>query len=280
MPSTGYFMKSLSANFDTMISALKNTLLNQEFVCITCDVWTCRAQAYIGMTVHFLTDDFERKSFVLAFRQLKGRQTNVELSTEIARVLNEFSLSKDKVTHIVTDGCSAFTKGFKRYGSCDEMAALFEDIPNEDIVEDIESNTEDDAPFMQNEDGEFFEANEIILPSADNIETNGFSDAATIEREPETNADSSEYQTLLDGLVANENERETPNTTIELPAQRRCVSHQLHLVAGDFEKKLPADANHILVNAVNKLQQLWVRTHKSSMAKTICKEVTFLILLR
>lgn len=272
-----FFMKSLSDNFEKMTSALKDTLLNQEFVCTTCDVWTCRGQSYIGMTVHFLTNDFERKSFVLSFRQLKGRQTNEELSTEIAQVLNEFSLSKDKVTHVVTDGCSAFTKGFRLFGSQDQMAkqSEFEDIPNED-----ESNPEDDAQFMQNEDGEFFEANEINLPSADNMVPNDLDDEDTTESEHVTNSESSEQQTLLDGLVANENERETSNTTIELPPQRRCVSHQLHLVANDFEKKLPVNPNQLLVNAVSKLQQLWVRTHKSAMAKTICKEVTVLRLLR
>lgn len=271
MPSSRYFMKTLGAKFNLMKSKMKCVLNEQEFVCVTCDVWTCRAQSYIGMTVHFLTDNFERKSSVLSFRQMKGRQTNKELSTEMASVLHEFNLPKSKVTNIVTDGCSAFTKGFRLFGTCDRVTqSEIEDIPNEDI----EPSDCDETDFMQNEDGEFFVTNEINLQTNDEIYNN-------VSSEDETNDGIDiEQQILLDGLVpTNRNDSETANNlnTIELPEQRRCVSHQLNLGSQDFEKNLSSGPKLVLVNAINKLQQLWVRTHRNSMAKTICKEVYFLM---
>lgn len=60
--------------------------------------------------------------------------------------------------------------------------------------------------------------------------------------------------------------------TIELPAQRRCVSHILNLISSDFEKALNPTAKAALIAAVNKANALWTYTHRSSRAKTLCSE--------
>lgn len=273
MPSNRYFMKTLTEKFQSMTTALKSILAKQESVCMTCDVWTSRAQAYIGMTVHFLTSDFERKSYVLAFRQMKRKQTHKELVTEIAGVMREFSLTKDNVTNIVTDGCSAFTKGFRLFGTCDRLAthsqSEFEEIANEDNENDESNESGDFLPFIQNEDGEFFIANELNLEPGDNSITNN------LDADEEDEIDV-EQQSLVNELLSHNDEHEVPahrDNTIDLPAQRRCASHQMNLASQDFEKNLPNGPKSVLVGAINKLQQLWVRTHKSAMAKTICKEV-------
>ena len=82
---------------------LSELLSKQEYICVTCDVWSSRAQAYLGMSVHFINDNFERESFVLAFRQLKYKQTNVVMATEMTKVLKEYGIDVEKVTNIVTD---------------------------------------------------------------------------------------------------------------------------------------------------------------------------------
>lgn len=123
------------------------------------------------MTVHFLTSDFERKSFLLAFRPLKERQTFDVLATEIQKVLNEFEIPKCKVTHIVTDGGSAFCKAFKKFGK--QHDPLTDDIPQEedDVTDDEENSQQTNEissitlPFMQSEDGELFVSNEFTFTS-------------------------------------------------------------------------------------------------------------------
>lgn len=71
-----------------------------------------------------------------------------------------------------------------------------------------------------------------------------------------------------------ENSPSTSNVVpIKLPEQRRCLSHSLNLLSHDFEKTLPAEAKNILMTSLNKLHALWVFTHRSSYAKTLCKEI-------
>lgn len=112
MPSTKYFMECLKNRYEGVRIKIKNMLDAQTNICLTADVWSSRAQAYLGITVHFITETFERKSFLLAFRQLKGRQTHDVLAAEICKILRDFGIENEKITNIVTDGCSAFCKAF------------------------------------------------------------------------------------------------------------------------------------------------------------------------
>lgn len=116
MPTTKYFMQTLNTKYVAVRSKLMDILKEQKYVCVTADVWSSRAQAYLGMTVHYLTPQFERKSFLLALRSLKSKQAHDVLAAEINKILREFELPHYKVTHILTDGGSAFCKAFKRFG--------------------------------------------------------------------------------------------------------------------------------------------------------------------
>lgn len=113
LPSTTLFMKFLKEQYDEMRKRLRLLLDKQKYLCITTDVWSSRAQSYLGMTVHFINENFERESYVLSFRQLHHKQTYKELTSEIVAVLKEYGIVVDKITHIVTDGGSAFCKAFK-----------------------------------------------------------------------------------------------------------------------------------------------------------------------
>lgn len=168
LPSRGLFMKTLSQNYDKMKVAMINTFKKQMHMCITCDVWSTKADSFLGMTIHFLTESFERRSFALAFRPLKTKQTNDKLAFEINKVLSEFELTKEQLTNMITDGGSAFTKGSKIYGKEDPLTShqTIEEIPLED---DVDMN--DVLPFMQNEDGEIFLSNTITL-HANNLDIN------------------------------------------------------------------------------------------------------------
>lgn len=68
IPTTRYFMKTIDDRFKEMKAKLIELLEKQKYICITCDVWSSRAQSFIGFTVHYL-ELYERKSFALAFRE-------------------------------------------------------------------------------------------------------------------------------------------------------------------------------------------------------------------
>lgn len=267
MPTTKYFMQNLVCRYEKVHSKLITILEEQKYVCITADVWSSRAQAYLGMTVHYLTNTFKRKSFLLAFRSLKGRQTHDILAAEINKVLEEFKLPNYKVTHIITDGGSAFCKAFKRFGKGNDT--YVEDIQSEDI---INTNVDGpiDMPYVQNEDGEFFISNVLSFLASDGFESvedfvdeSGDSasnlpspDVIEIEHEPTTEDVLSEL--FPESIQLDENNR---TEIFELPPQRRCLSHLLNLISSDFEKVLGKQTKTALINAINKVHGLWTFTH-------------------
>lgn len=61
--------------------------------------------------------------------------------------------------------------------------------------------------------------------------------------------------------------------TIELPPQARCMPHKFNLVSKDFRKRLSGMAKNGLNNTLEKLNTLWVLTHRSSYAKSICLDI-------
>lgn len=268
MPSTKYFMECLKNRYEGVRIKIKNMLDAQTNICLTADVWSSRAQAYLGITVHFITETFERKSFLLAFRQLKGRQTHDVLAAEICKILRDFGIANEKITNIVTDGCSAFCKAFKRFGTQHDPFV-------EDVVEDNGENEEDETskvdrycnevPFIQNEDGELLVSNVISLNhetvSEVNLENNRSLDTSPIE-----NLDSiDEY--LLNEVAG------VQIDSIVLPPQRRCLSHMLNLVSADFQKNLNPQANSVLLSALNKVQALGNFVHRSARGKQMCLEI-------
>lgn len=160
IPSTKVFMEFIKERFDEMKMKLSDLLNKQDNICVTCDVWSSRAQAFLGLTVHFVNSKYELESFVLAFIQLKHKQTHEVMASEIRKVFEEFGIDVRKITHIVTDGGSAFGKAFKVYGrGSDPLVEKCRNIQNG--VQSSSSDDELDDQFIQYDDGEAFFANVI-----------------------------------------------------------------------------------------------------------------------
>ncbi|XP_011706069.1 PREDICTED: uncharacterized protein LOC105461274 [Wasmannia auropunctata] len=54
---------------------LKELLQKQAYICLTADIWSCRNKSYLGMTVHFILETFERKSYTLACKRILYNHT-------------------------------------------------------------------------------------------------------------------------------------------------------------------------------------------------------------
>lgn len=253
MPTRDKFMSTLDKKFKDMKSSLKSILKKQKYLCITCDAWSSRAQAYLGVTVHFINEDFNRESFLLAFKQMIRRQTYDYLAEVLHEILKDYEIDVEKVTNVVTDGGSAFCKMFCEFGvnidsSTHDTADDFsddEDVDNGEINPD--SEVEAAEQFMQSETGELFQSSII--------------DFSQIQ------ASSSEVDDYFGGSSSHQEPRH------KLPSQRRCYSHHLNLVPKDFAKRLPVNAERVFTQTYNKLNSLWNTTNRSCRGKTICKEI-------
>lgn len=265
-----------------MKTKLIEIISNQQYVCTTSDVWSSRAQSFFGMTIHFLNTEFKRESFVLGFRQLKYKQTNKELAEIILKIYADFNISTSKVTHMVTDGGSAFCKAFKIYGtgvdSLVERPAILHDNNGGTNNDNDDGDVAEDVPFMQYDDGEQFYSNILNFNAEDDNEPNNSDD--DIEPEGTDNMPDDEFFDFEDDAIMSEvpttDSSELRNDEFAsqpLPPQRRCQSHLLHLTGSDFEENLTGRAKTIFIRTLNRLQSLWVFPRRSSQAKTYSQEI-------
>lgn len=263
-------MSFLRDQYVEMKRRLRLLLDKQEYIYITTDVWSSRAQSYLGMTVHYINERFQRESYVLSFKQLKHRQTYEELTTEIVAVLEEYGIVVDKITHMVTDGGSSFCKAFKVFGKGrDHLINNTYDVTEENEEEEVvEGNL-----FMQNNDGEPFYSNILILDNDEELEW------LFNEDENDDNFDvgfnDSNEQNEAENITEDdflENPIKLREKNVKLPP-RRCLLHICNLLAGDFEKELSGRAKSAFVAVLSKLQTIWVFPRRSSQAKKIAKDI-------
>lgn len=287
IPSNYKVMNHLDSEFIRTKTKLMEVIAQQDFVCLTADVWSSRAQSYLGVTVHFIDQCYQRQSYGLAFKELKYKQTYKELTKSMHDIFNDFNLNIAKITNIGTDGGSAFCKMFKVYG--DEPRSESEDREETSETEDVDMDQENlsrvnqNQTFMSDLNGDFF-ASEIINFNIDPaIETTSLESTRTESNrtsmqpyfEENSNSDSN-MQDYFGNREHNENEQEVQP---KLPGQRRCVSHQCNLLHKYFYDELKGFAKSSLTSAINKLHSLWVLTHRSSRAKSICKDILGVCLL-
>lgn len=280
IPSTHEIMNTLNAQYNEIKIRLIERISQQKYVCTTSDIWSSRAQAYFCMTVHFINSEFERESYVLAFRELKYKQTYKEITEIIRQVLREYEIDPDKVTHIITDGGSAFCKAFKMYGkSVDTLVEATQRIDEND--DDI-----DRVPFIEIDDGEPFYSDIIDFESEENVDFDSEMNTQAevldeFSSEDQFNEDEFSHdandeirETLNDSNdMLNRNDNADEYDTKKLPAHRRCLTHLLNLVGNDWEEALTGRAKTCLMSTMNKLQSIWVFPRKSAQAKTYSKDI-------
>lgn len=238
IPYPKRIMSTIGRKFDSMKNELKNLLKKQKYVCATCDVWTARAKRFLGVTVHFISKKYQRRSYVLGFRQLEGKQTFEVLAKEMSDIFKEYGLTVDKITNVVTDGGSAFCKSFRIYGRRNEELLI------EERTDEPDSNEEnmDVMPFMQ-DDGEYYTSNIIDFSNL-------------TEREQSQPDDEFSLESIEENELLEPTEPISPHEIIQLPPQMRCVSYMLNLISGDFDKALDGSIKTALVSAKSKLHSL------------------------
>lgn len=212
MPTSTTIMSSLSLKFNEMKAKLKLELSQQSQVCLTTDIWTHSARSYLGVSVHYYDKIWNHKSYIIAFRYLKERHTYDYLARNLTDILQEFELSVDRISHIVTDGGSNFCKAFKIYGKktdfSESLAAI--ECTNMVHVDDI-SDDEEDIVIINNSDP--------ILVVQDNEEYEEDNNDNENNMYPD-NIQGEQIELPEDGF----------DSEIVLPPQMRCFSHLLNLI--------------------------------------------------
>lgn len=173
MPASSTFVSILTKRYDDIKNALIELLKMVKYVCTTSDVWSCRGQSYLGMTIHFYDETtLTRKSYVLAFRRLKGKQDYLNLGRNMHNVQQDYELDEQKIKKGITDGGSNFGKAHRKFGINESQSTVNEREHNDNN----ESEDEDD-------EDDFAENNEDII--IDITEPSNETDTDVIDFEPE-----------------------------------------------------------------------------------------------
>ena len=73
-------------------------------VALTTDMWTSEAnEGYLGVSCHYLTQDFDLVSGCLAVKPFSGRHTGVNIAAGIKNVLGNYSIDQSAVSAVIAD---------------------------------------------------------------------------------------------------------------------------------------------------------------------------------
>ena len=88
---------------------------------ITTDLWTsCAQNGYIGITLHYLTEQMELRDILICVESIRYPYTGSHIRETIQIKLNEFNLT-DKITTVITDNGANMVKAIKEWEGVDRI---------------------------------------------------------------------------------------------------------------------------------------------------------------
>lgn len=136
---------TIQTKMTELYHAKKNTLmstfqrLSHKHISVTTDIWSSNHRSYLGVTVHWITENWERKSAALTLKRFAGRHTGERIAIYLRDIFASFSI-QDQITMVITDNGSNFVKAFRSHGLVFSI-----DGENSDFEDEFTSDDEDDC---------------------------------------------------------------------------------------------------------------------------------------
>ncbi|XP_076279983.1 uncharacterized protein LOC143208919 [Lasioglossum baleicum] len=132
------------------------------FVCTTADIWSAQRRSFFGVTVHWISSDYKRKSAALACRRFPGVHSFDRITDMLSSIHAEFGLTRDKIVATVTDNATNFVKAFKEFGVLESAIQL--ENEEDDIPTEEEDHSEEEAEEEDDVEGYNRSFMDHILP--------------------------------------------------------------------------------------------------------------------
>lgn len=150
--------RTINKIYTDSVCDIKNQLNAVPFVCTTADIWSGRRRTFFGVTAHWISPDYERKSAALACRRFAGVHSFNKITDLLHSIHSEFGLSSGKIVATITNNGSTFAKAFRMFGikealvtRGDEEDCMSSSSDNSSSdEEDIEESTPVNADYMNN----------------------------------------------------------------------------------------------------------------------------------
>lgn len=139
--------RTLGRKLDSMYivtkKAVNDVLSEIVYVCTTADIWSGKTRSFLGVTVHWIDNNLNRRSAALACRRFRNSHTADNIAELLSQIHTEYNIDHTRICATVTDNGSNFVKAFKEYGVKEHSIDICEtDILNEDM--DTVNATDDD----------------------------------------------------------------------------------------------------------------------------------------
>uniref|UniRef100_G3PNR8 Uncharacterized protein n=1 Tax=Gasterosteus aculeatus TaxID=69293 RepID=G3PNR8_GASAC len=105
LPSRTHFTKLMERKYEVTFTEVKTAInTNNSKLALTTDVWKSVAtEAYLGVTCHYITDDWNMQSICLTTMPLQDRHTASNIAEWLEQVVARFEIPPRKIIAIVHD---------------------------------------------------------------------------------------------------------------------------------------------------------------------------------
>ena len=135
--------KDMQKSFAEMKENMRKQFSKIDYICTTQDLWTAAKRSWLGMTAHWLDEDLNRVSCVLACYKMKESSTFDVLAQSIHDIYKDFKI-QNKVNSGVTDNGANFCKAFRMFSE----APINNDLHNYFPVDRSEDNESDEDELI------------------------------------------------------------------------------------------------------------------------------------
>ena len=118
MPSRKYFTDKVIPEMHDQIKKHIAQLIAEATsvtsISFTADTWTSNTiQSYFGLTAHWLTEDFKRKSAVLHCSPIQGQHTAGNIQATFQLMMEQWNIANDHFHVVLRDNAANMVKAFK-----------------------------------------------------------------------------------------------------------------------------------------------------------------------
>lgn len=105
LPSRTYFTRLMEKKYQDTFQGVKSAIkATNSKIALTADIWTSVAtEAYLGITCHYIGDDWDMKSVCLTTMPLEDRHTASNIAEWLEEVVARFEIPLGKIIAIVHD---------------------------------------------------------------------------------------------------------------------------------------------------------------------------------
>lgn len=126
LPSRAFFTMMMEKKYEETFQKVKTaiTAINSK-VALTMDAWSSIAtEAYLGITCHFISDNWELTSYSLTTMPLEERHTAGNIAAWIEEAADKFGISTNKIMSIVHDNAANVVAAVKLLEDRHEISSV------------------------------------------------------------------------------------------------------------------------------------------------------------